>query len=69
MKPEAVFSAAVELLDDILTQSQPANEIINTYTRNRRYIGSKDRRALTDMVWQYIRHRARLDFLYPEKIY
>lgn len=67
MKPEAVFSAAVELLDDILTQSQPANEIINTYTRNRRYIGSKDRRALTDMVWQYIRHRARLDFLYPEK--
>ena len=67
MKPEAIILSAVELLDDILSQSKPANEIINIYTRSRRYIGSKDRRTLTDLVWNYIRHRSRLNFLYPDK--
>jgi len=67
MKPEAILSAAVELLEEILSSSQPAHEIINTYTRSRRYIGSKDRRALTDLVWGYLRHYFRLTYLYPDK--
>ena len=67
MKPEAIILSAVELIDEILVQARPANEIINSYTRNRRYIGSKDRRTLTDFVWNYIRNRSKLDFLYPNK--
>ena len=65
MKPEAVFQSAVELIDLIESTDRPANDIINAYTRARRYIGSKDRRALTDLVWGYIRHRRRLTFLAP----
>ena len=65
MKPEAIFQSAVDLIDLIESTDKPANDIINTYTRARRYIGSKDRRALTDLVWGYIRHRRRLAFLAP----
>ena len=67
MKPEAILSAATELLEEILASQKPANDIINAYTRSRRYIGSKDRRALTDLVWGYIRHFYRLNYLYPDK--
>lgn len=60
MHPEQIKSAAVELLDQIFKSEQPANDLINAYTRSRRYIGSKDRRALTDLVFGVLRHRARL---------
>ena len=66
MKPEAILQAAAELIDQIESTETPANDVINTYTRARRYIGSKDRRALTDWVWGYIRHRRRLHFLAPK---
>lgn len=65
MKPDAIKAAAVEVLTEVLTQDRPASEIVNAYTRSRRYIGSKDRRVLTDLVWGYIRHRRRLSYLYP----
>ena len=66
MKPEAIFIAATELIDQILSSPGPANDIINAYTRSRRYIGSKDRRTLADCVWSYIRHKSRLDYLFPK---
>ena len=65
MKSGAIFQSATELIDLIQSTEKPANDIINAYTRARRYIGSKDRRALTDLVWGYIRHRRRLMFLAP----
>ena len=65
MKPEAILTAAVELLAEIAADPHPANDVINRYTRARRYIGSKDRRSLTDLVWRYIRHHNRLNYLYP----
>ncbi|MBQ4472520.1 MAG: RsmB/NOP family class I SAM-dependent RNA methyltransferase [Alphaproteobacteria bacterium] len=55
MKPEQIQIAANELLQLINDAPCPANEVINAYTRSRRYIGSKDRRALTDIVWQTIK--------------
>ena len=65
MKPEAIQQAAVELITHIQSTHRPASEEINAYVRTRRYIGSKDRRSLTDLVWSFIRHTARLDYLYP----
>lgn len=56
MKQEQIQIAANELLTEINATSHPANEVINAYTRARRYIGSKDRHALTDLVWQTIKH-------------
>jgi len=66
MKPEAILIAAEEILSQVNTSLQPANEIINAYTRSRRYIGSKDRRTLTDLVWTVIRHHFRLQYRYPD---
>ena len=65
MKPEAILTAAAELIEQIEKTTTPASELINQYTRSRRYIGSKDRRALTDLMWTYLRHRARLNYLFP----
>ncbi len=65
MQPAAILTAAAELLEQILSSQTPASELINQYTRARRYIGSKDRRRLTDLVWHYLRHRARLEYLFP----
>lgn len=66
MKPEAILTAAAELIEQIEKTITPASELINQYTRSRRYIGSKDRRMLTDLVWTYLRHRARLNYLFPQ---
>ncbi|MEG1071661.1 MAG: RsmB/NOP family class I SAM-dependent RNA methyltransferase [Akkermansia sp.] len=66
MQQEQIYNAAVELLTEITLTPRPANEVINAYTRSRRYIGSKDRRSLTDLVWGVLRHRARLAYLYPD---
>ena len=57
MKPEQIQIATAELLNQIDASERPANEIINAYTRARRYIGSKDRHALTDLVWHEIKQR------------
>src|SRR5690606_16047520 len=34
--------------------------VVNDYLRQRRYIGSKDRRAITAMAYDILRHRARI---------
>ena len=67
MKPEAIREATCALITEVLGSRKPANDVINAYTRARRYIGSKDRRALTDWVWSYVRHYFRLAYLYPDK--
>lgn len=65
MKPENILQAFTEVLTQIETQSTPANEILNKYTRSRRYIGSKDRRQLAEYVWYALRHYKRLQFVFP----
>ena len=56
MKPEQIQIAAQELLNEIHASPKPANELINAYTRARRYIGSKDRHNLTELVWASIKN-------------
>ena len=63
MKVEQIELAIQELLKQIDGTSRPANEVINSYTRMRRYIGSKDRRAITDGVWQNLRSRPTPDWI------
>ncbi len=59
MTPAARVEAAIELLDSIIpaarTKGAPADRIIAEYFRARRYAGSKDRRAVRDLVYQAIR--------------
>jgi len=60
MQPAARIAAAIELLSEIAKEDRPADQVAGYYFRNRRYIGSKDRRAISDRVWGCLRRRARL---------
>jgi len=59
MIPAARVQAAIELLDAIIPAARgkgaPADRIIADYFSARRYAGSKDRRAVRDLVYQAIR--------------
>lgn len=59
MTPAARVQAAIELLDSIITSARgkgaPADRLIADYFRARRYAGSKDRRAVRDLVYRAIR--------------
>ena len=59
MTPAARVQAAIELLDAILDaakgQGAPADRLIADFFRARRYAGSKDRRAVRELVYAAIR--------------
>ena len=57
MKPANIALAVREVLAAIDAGTQPANEILNAYTRARRYIGANDRRVITAAVWENLRTR------------
>jgi 16S rRNA (cytosine967-C5)-methyltransferase len=64
MIPAARVQAAIELLDAIITaaagQGAAADTIIQRYFKERRYAGSKDRRAVRDLVYAAIRTHVEL---------
>ena len=59
MTPAARVQAAIELLDAIVaaarTGGAPADRLVADYFRQRRYAGSKDRRAVRELVYRAIR--------------
>lgn len=59
MTPAARIQAAIELLDQVIAAARgkgaPADRILADYFRARRYAGSKDRRAVRDLVYRAIR--------------
>ena len=59
MNPAARVQAAIDLLDAVIAaargQGASADRIAADWFRARRFIGSKDRRAVRDLVWDAIR--------------
>ena len=59
MTPSARVQAAIEILDEVIASTRddgpPADAIVSRYFKARRYAGSKDRRAVRDLVFQAIR--------------
>src|SRR6187200_3668 len=59
MTPPARAQAAIEILDEVIASSRdngpPADAIVQKYFRTRRYAGSKDRRAVRELVYRAIR--------------
>lgn len=59
MTPPARVQAAIDLLDAVIAAARArgasADRIAADWFRTRRYIGSKDRRAVRDLVWDAIR--------------
>lgn len=62
MQKGAQYQAVWELISEIFKDKIPADSIINAYVRERKYIGSKDRRFITETVWKIIRNRRKLVF-------
>jgi 16S rRNA (cytosine967-C5)-methyltransferase len=58
--PAGRFAAAIELLEAIERDARPADAVGNEYFRARRFIGSGDRRAISDRVWGALRAWRRL---------
>ncbi len=62
MQISAKYQAVLEILEKVMQDQYPADNIIKEYMRARKYIGSKDRKFITNTVWDIIRHRSRLEF-------
>ena len=62
MTPAARLQAAIEVLDEVLASARndgpPADSIVTRYFKQRRYAGSKDRRAVRELVFRAIRRTA-----------
>jgi 16S rRNA (cytosine967-C5)-methyltransferase len=62
MTPAARLEAAAEILDEIIVSARddgpPADAIVTRYFKHRRYAGSKDRRAVRELVFRAIRRSA-----------
>lgn len=59
MTPSARVQAAIEILDEVIASTRddgpPADTLVTRYFKARRYAGSKDRRAVRELVFQAIR--------------
>ena len=62
MQTGARYQAVFELISEIFKDKTPADVLINNYVRQRKYIGSKDRRFIVQTVWDIVRRRMRLSF-------
>lgn len=60
MKPAARVSEAITLLEQFEANGRPADALFQAHVRSKRYIGSKDRKAIGDLFFGVIRHHARL---------
>ncbi len=61
MTPGARLAAAIELLTEVEERiRRPADAVANDFFRARRFIGSGDRRAVSDRAWAVLRARRRL---------
>jgi 16S rRNA (cytosine967-C5)-methyltransferase len=61
MRPSARLASAIELIElieaEIAKSGAPMDRVIQNYFRARRYAGSKDRRAVSNMVYSVYRQR------------
>lgn len=63
MKAASRIQAAIDILDKMIDSRIPMDNTIRDYMVNRRYIGSKDRKAVVEHVYRIIRHYAKLNWL------
>lgn len=62
MTPAARYAAAIEVLDQVAGARGAADEVLKAWGRNHRFAGSKDRKALAEIVFTALRARARSAF-------
>ena len=60
MRPAARLQAIADLLPRVLADSQPADRMMQSWGRQNRYAGSKDRRNISDRLFAILRHYGNL---------
>lgn len=67
MTPAAQVSAAIEILDALSGRRRPAADAIKDWGLSHRFAGSKDRAAISSLVFDALRKRASAAFLMGEE--
>lgn len=62
MTPAARIQAVIEILAEIIATPRPADTLSSAYFRSRRFIGSKDRQAITTRLYRIMRQFLRLSW-------
>jgi 16S rRNA (cytosine967-C5)-methyltransferase len=67
MKPSARIQSAIEVLENLQTtwetkRHAPMDALLNDYFKARRYIGSKDRGSIAELVYYVLRHGGALEW-------
>lgn len=63
MQPAAQVQAVIELLEESIETKRPADRLMANYFRQRRYIGSKDKAAISELFYACLRGRLSLEYL------
>src|SRR3954470_8309802 len=58
MTPAARVQAAIEILEALDKTAMPADRLLRDWFRARHFMGSKDRAAVSQRVYDVLRHRA-----------
>ncbi len=56
MNPSSLAGHTVELLDSVVKSTLPSDRVIQDFFRGRRYLGSHDRRWISDKIYDIIRN-------------
>jgi 16S rRNA (cytosine967-C5)-methyltransferase len=56
MKPSSLAGHAIELIEILLRDQRPADQLIDNFFRQRRYLGSHDRRELAETAYGILRN-------------
>ncbi len=67
MRYAAQLQATIELLDEITETKYPADRIMSGYFKQRRYIGSKDKAAISENLYTILRNRLRFEYILNSK--
>jgi len=66
MRPAAQVQATIELLDELTQTRTPADRLMAGYFKQRRYIGSKDKAAISEQFYSVLRQKLSLSYLLSE---
>jgi 16S rRNA (cytosine967-C5)-methyltransferase len=61
MKLSSLIGHVTELYDNMLVSSKPADRLIDLFFRERKYLGSKDRRFISETLYGILRNKRKID--------
>ncbi|MFA5833540.1 MAG: methyltransferase domain-containing protein [Bacteroidota bacterium] len=62
MKLSSLIGHVTELYSDILHSPKPADRLMDQFFRERKYLGSKDRRFISESLYGMLRHKKRIEW-------